>query len=96
MYLSGEQKYAAIDVTSEATFAVSDEVFSFKSCADQTIILDEVAAEQEAIDDGIRVKYNLDTDGLADGAYLGIFEFMRVGIEKRKKTINIRISGLNC
>ena len=96
IYLSGEQKFAAIDVTSEASFSVSGQIFSLKRCSDQTLILDGVAADTEVITDGHKIKYNLDTSGLAAGSYLGVFEFSRDGIETRKKTIHIKISDLSC
>jgi len=96
LYVSGESKYIGIDVTSEDSFTVSSEVFSLKRCSDQSLILDEVAAEQSAITDGIQVKYNLDTAGLETGSYLAIFEFLKDSVEKRKKTIQIKISDLSC
>ena len=96
IYLSGEKKHVAIDITSGVAFTVSNQTFSLKRCSDQSIILNAVAAVQEPIADGVKIKYNLDTAGLDPGSYLGIFEFSRDGIETRKKTVSINIKDFIC
>ena len=96
IYNAGEQKYLGVDVTSSDAFTVTNPEFSLVRCSDNSVVIAITAAEQEALSNGTRVKYNLDATGLSAGEYLAVFEFDRDGIEHRVETQDILIKALEC
>ena len=90
-FYAGEKKYIGIDVTSSDAFTVSNPTFELITQSSKSVVIPETTAISSVISKGHRIRYLLDSDGLAANNYTAVFSFDRDSIEKRIKKIEIKI-----